>query len=417
MDHFEFRNGVLYAEEVPVAEIADRFGTPSFVYSRATLESHYRAFDEALAGLDHRVCYAVKANSNLAVLDIFARMGSSFDIVSGGELARLQAIGVSGDRIVFSGLAKTRDEIAAALRHGIKSINVESTPELYRVNEVAEQLGQRAPISLRINPDVDPKTHPYISTGLKNNKFGIAMEDALDAYRLAADLPYLDVQGLDCHIGSQLTELSPYMAALERLQILLGRIRDIGIDIHHLDVGGGLGIRYKDETPPSPAEWGSALREGLSGQNLEVLIEPGRAIAGNAGILLTKVEFLKPGPHKNFAVVDASMTELMRPALYNAWHEVVAVQPRTDTAEVIWDIVGPVCESGDWLAKDRAFALEAGDLLAVRSAGAYAAVMSSHYNTRPRVAELLVDGDQVHVAREREEMSAIWRNEKRLPEA
>ncbi len=414
MDHFDYRDGELHAEDVPLRRIAQEHGTPCFVYSRATLERHYRAFDDALAGLPHRVCYAVKANSNLAVLDVLARLGSSFDIVSGGELARLQALDVAGDRIVFSGVGKSRPEIEAALEHRVLALNVESLAELERVAEVAAAQGVQAPVSLRINPDVDAKTHPYIATGLKHNKFGIAMEEALAAYRRAAELPALRLVGMDCHIGSQLTELGPYADALQRLLTLWDTLAAEGFALQHLDLGGGLGIRYRDEEPPAPAAWGEVLRRSLAGRELEVLIEPGRAIAGHAGLLLTRVEYLKPTAEKNFAIVDAAMTELMRPTLYQAWHDILPVRPREEAGQN-WDIVGPVCESGDWLGRDRALALAPGDLLAVRAAGAYAAVMSSHYNTRPRVAELLVDGAQVHLAREREPLADIWRRERPLP--
>ncbi len=416
MDHFEYRDGVLHAEEVALPDIATAYGTPTFVYSRATLERHYHAFDESLRGLRHRVCYAVKANSNLAVLDVLARLGAHFDIVSGGELGRLQTLKIPGERIVFSGVGKSTAELQAALAYGVSSINVESRAELMRLQDVAAQMSVTAAISLRINPDVDPKTHPYISTGLKDNKFGIAMDDALEAYATAASLENIRVVGLDCHIGSQLTDLAPYKAALDRLLVLIDRLNDRGIKLTHLDLGGGLGIRYKDETPPLPMAWGDVLRESLAGRDIEVLIEPGRAIAGHAGVLLTRVEYLKPTEHRNFAIVDAAMTELMRPALYQAWHDILTVQEKPASEALSWDIVGPVCETGDWLGKDRLLSLQAGDLLAVRAAGAYAAAMSSHYNTRPLACEVLVDGHNVHVAREREPIEAIWAREHPLPE-
>ena len=411
---FLYRQGVLHAEDLPLPELAERYGTPCFVYSRAALEQNYQAFDAALEGIPHRICYAVKANSNLAVLDVLARQGACFDIVSGGELGRLQALDIAGDRIVFSGVGKSRTEIESALEYGVHTLNVESEAELDRIQDVASAHGVQAPVALRINPDVDPKTHPYISTGLKDNKFGIAMESALAVYQRTAEMQNLQVCGLDCHIGSQLVDLDPYQAALERLLGLVDRLQASGIPLQHLDLGGGLGIRYKAETPPAPAQWGRIVKEMLGDRPLEIYMEPGRAIAGNAGLLLTRVEYLKPTPSKNFAVVDASMTELMRPALYQAWHDIVSVQPREEEAQS-WDIVGPVCESGDWLGKDRPLALAAGDLLAVRSAGAYSAAMASHYNTRPRVAELLVDGSDVHLARAREPLSAIWALEGRLP--
>lgn len=413
MDFFEYRDGELYAESVPLRRIAEEFGTPTFVYSRATLERHYRAFDEGLDGIDHRVCYAVKANSNLAVLDVLARLGASFDIVSGGELARLQKIGVSGDRIVFSGVGKTVSELGAALDYGVSTINVESRAELVRLQDVAALRGVIAPVSLRVNPDVDPQTHPYISTGLKENKFGIAMDDAMEAFRLADSLSNIRVVGLDCHIGSQLTELAPYQAALDRVLVLMDKLAAVGITLEHLDLGGGLGIRYRDETPPEPKAWGRVLREQLGDRGCTVLVEPGRAIAGNAGVLLTQVEYLKPTQHRNFAIVDASMTELMRPALYQAWHDIIPVSIRDGNTQT-WDIVGPVCESGDWLGKDRDLSLLEGDLLAIRSTGAYAAVMSSRYNSRPMAAEVLVDGERIHLARQREPLEAIWRGEAAL---
>lgn len=417
MDHFEYRDGVLHAEEIALPDIATTYGTPTFVYSRATLERHYHAFDESLRGLRHRVCYAVKANSNLAVLDVLARLGAHFDIVSGGELGRLQKLKIPGERIVFSGVGKSTAELQAALAYGVSSINVESHAELMRLQDVAANMSVTASISLRINPDVDPKTHPYISTGLKDNKFGIAMDDALEAYTTAASLKNIRVVGLDCHIGSQLTDLAPYKAALDRLLVLIDRLNDRGIALSHLDLGGGLGIRYKDETPPLPMAWGDVLRESLAGRDIEVLIEPGRAIAGHAGVLLTRVEYLKPTAHRNFAIVDAAMTELMRPALYQAWHEILTVQENPTAEALSWDIVGPVCETGDWLGKDRHLSLQAGDLLAVRAAGAYAAAMSSHYNSRPFACEVLVDGHNVHVAREREPVDAIWAHERALPES
>lgn len=410
MDYFNYRDGELYAESVPLSQVAERYGTPTFVYSRATLERHYRAFDDGLDGIDHSVCYAVKANSNLAVLGVLANLGASFDIVSGGELGRLQKIGIKGDRIVFSGVGKNVAELGAALDYGVSSINVESRAELVRLQDVASIRGVIAPVSLRINPDVDPKTHPYISTGLKDNKFGIAMDDAMEAFQLADSLSNIRVIGLDSHIGSQLTDLSPYQAALDRVLILMDKLEASGIALEHLDLGGGLGIRYRDEEPPEPKAWGNVLRKQLGNRNCKILIEPGRAIAGNAGILLTQVEYLKPTRYRNFAVVDAAMTELMRPALYQAWHDIIPVRPRDSEAEN-WDIVGPVCESGDWLGKDRSLALAEGDLLAVRSAGAYSAVMSSRYNSRPLAAEVLVDGDKMHLARARESVEDNWRGE------
>ena len=414
MDHFDYREGRLHAEGVPVERIVAEVGTPCYIYSRATLERHWRAFDASLDGLPHRICYAVKANSNLAVLDLLARLGSGFDIVSVGELERVLAAGGDPAGIVFSGVGKRTDEMVRALEVGIGCCNVESLPELERLGEVAQQLGRRAPVSLRVNPDVDARTHPYISTGLKENKFGIPAEEALAVYRQAAAHPWLEVVGIDCHIGSQLTELAPFVDALERVLALVDRLAEAGIRLRHLDLGGGLGIRYAEETPPEPAEYAAALRERLAGRDLELLIEPGRAIAGNAGILVTRVEYLKPTPARRFAIVDAGMNDLLRPALYQAWQEIVPVVPR-EGEPLAWDIVGPVCETGDFLGKDRALVLEAGDLLAVRSAGAYGFTMASNYNSRPRPPEILVDGEAFHVVRPRETVESLFAGETRLP--
>ncbi|WP_348673163.1 diaminopimelate decarboxylase [uncultured Abyssibacter sp.] len=415
MDHFNLRNGVLHAEAVPVPDIVAAHGTPCFIYSRATLTRHYRVFDEALAGLDHLVCYAVKANSNLGVLNVLARLGSGFDIVSVGELERVLEAGGDAAKTVFSGVGKTAAEMERALEVGIKCFNVESLPELERLNAVATAHGVRAPVSLRINPDVDAGTHPYIATGLKDNKFGIDIGDADRAFDLARDLPALDIFGLDCHIGSQLTTLPPFIDALDRLLVLLDRLAERGIAIRHLDLGGGLGIRYQAEEPPLPQAYAEAIRDKLADRGLEILIEPGRAIAGNAGILVTRVEFLKQQPEKRFAIVDAAMNDLIRPTLYNAWQNIVPVQPRDDIPMHRYDIVGPVCESGDWLGRDRDLAIAAGDLLAVRSAGAYGFTMSSNYNSRPRAAEVMVDDDQVHLVRAREALTDLWRGELVLP--
>jgi diaminopimelate decarboxylase len=415
MDHFSYRDGELCAEEVPLSAIAARFGTPTYVYSRATLTRHYRAFDEALAGLDHRVCYAVKANSNLAVLGVLARLGAGFDIVSGGELERVLRAGGSADRVVFSGVGKTAAEMARALEVGIHCFNVESEAELLRLGGIAAKAGKTARIALRVNPDVDAKTHPYISTGLKENKFGVDIGDAERLYALAATLPGIEVHGVACHIGSQLLELSPFLDALDRVLALIGRLAARGIELQHIDVGGGLGVRYHDEQPPEPAEWARALRPKLEGRGLTVMTEPGRAIAGNAGILLTRVELLKPTPHKNFAVIDAAMNDLIRPSFYDAWHAVLPVRERSDAAKQTWDLVGPVCESGDWLARERELALAEGDLLAFRTAGAYGFTMSSNYNTRGRAAEVLVDGAQMHLARARESFEDLVRGESLLP--
>ena len=416
MDHFDYRDDRLYAEDVPLEEIAERFGTPCYVYSRATLERHWQAFDGALAGRPHLVCYAVKANSNLAVLNLLARLGSGFDIVSGGELARVLAAGGTADKVVFSGVGKQAWEIRQALEAGIRCFNVESEPELARIEGIARELGRTAPVSLRVNPDVDAGTHPYISTGLKENKFGIDVEEALAVYRRAAASPHLEVAGIDCHIGSQLTRTEPFVDALERVLALTDRLAEEGIAVRHLDLGGGLGIRYRDEAPPLPADYARALNEALGDRDTEILIEPGRAIAGNAGVLLTRVEYLKTTPHKHFAIVDAAMNDLLRPALYNAWQEIVPVAPREDGEEAAWDIVGPVCETGDFLGKERRLRLAPGDLLAVRSAGAYGFTMSSNYNSRPRAAEVMVDGDQAHLIRERERIEDLFASEHLLPQ-
>jgi len=415
MDHFHTENGQLQAEQVDLADIAARYGTPCYVYSRATLERHWNVFDEALAGHPHLICYAVKANSSLAVLQVLARLGSGFDIVSEGELERVLAAGGDPSRIVFSGVGKQPAEMRRALSAGIRCFNVESEPELQRLNEVAATTGKRAPVSLRVNPDVDAKTHPYISTGLRDNKFGISVDTALAVYQRAAGLPHLDIIGIDCHIGSQLTETAPFVDALERILALVDRLQAAGITLTHIDLGGGLGIPYEqDDRPPLPDVYARALLEHIAGRPQELLLEPGRAIAGNAGILLTRVEFLKHTEHKNFAIVDAAMNDLQRPALYDAWHDIVAVAPR-EGATSRYDIVGPICETGDFLGKDRELALAEGDLLAVRSAGAYGFTMSSNYNSRPRAAEVMVDGAEVHVIRDRETIEDLYRHEHLLP--
>ena len=414
MDHFQYRDGALYAEAVALSDIADAFGTPCFVYSRATLERHWRAFDDALGEHPHLICYAVKANSNLAVLNVLARLGSGFDIVSGGELARVLAAGGEPGKILFSGVGKREDELAEALRVGIRCFNVESSSELRRLSRVAARLGLEAPVSLRVNPDVDAGTHPYIATGLKENKFGIPIAGAEAVYLEAARLPNIRVVGIDCHIGSQLTAVAPYVETLERVLALAERLAARGIDVTHVDLGGGLGIRYRDETPPEPAEQARALLAGINGQPYEILLEPGRAIVGNAGILLTRVELLKHSEYKNFAVVDAAMNDLIRPALYGAWQDIVAVLPRADGERRRYDVVGPICETGDFLGKDRDLALIAGDLLAVRSSGAYSFVMSSNYNSRPRAAEVMVDGETMHLVRPRETLADLYRDERLL---
>ena len=415
MDHFEYRNGQLYAESVPLADIAARYGTPTYVYARATLERHWHAFDAALAGRPHLICYAVKANSNLAVLNLFARLGSGFDIVSGGELERVLKAGGKPGRIVFSGVGKTAAEMRRALEVGIRCFNVESDPELDRLNAVAGELGKRAPVSLRVNPDVDAGTHPYISTGLKENKFGIDIAAAERVYLRAAALPNLAIVGVDCHIGSQLTQVRPFVDALGRVLALVDRLAARGVAVRHLDVGGGLGIRYRDEQPPEPREYLAALLELLAGRDVEILLEPGRAIVGNAGVLLTQVEYLKHTGHKDFAIIDAAMNDLLRPALYAAWQHIAPVRPRPDATLRAYERVGPVCETGDFLGKDRELALEPGDLLAVHSAGAYGFSMSSNYNSRPRAAEVMVDGDRMHLIRARETLDNLWRGEQVLP--
>ncbi|MBD3895419.1 diaminopimelate decarboxylase [Halomonas sp. ML-15] len=420
MDHFEYRDGVMYAEEVPLVQVAERFGTPCYVYSRATLERHFRAYSEALGSHPHLICYAVKANSNLAVLGLLARLGAGFDIVSVGELERVLVAGGDPAKVVFSGVAKQENELARALEVGIKCFNVESLPELERLDAVAGGLGKVAPVSLRVNPDVDAKTHPYISTGLKANKFGIPVDEALTVYERAAALPNVKVVGLDCHIGSQLTELAPFLDALDRLLLLLDKLKTRGIEVEHLDLGGGLGVPYRDERPPAPFDYAASLLERLSqwqqGAPLTLLFEPGRSIAANAGVLLTRVEFLKPGEEKSFAIVDAGMNDLIRPALYQAWQAILPVDTRQPRDTGTFDVVGPVCETGDFLGKERELAIAAGDLLAVRSAGAYGFVMASNYNSRPRPAEVMVDGDRLHLVRRRERLSDLWAGEALLPE-
>ncbi|MDR8369896.1 diaminopimelate decarboxylase [Pseudomonas lactis] len=415
MDAFNYRDGELFAEGVALSAIAQRFGTPTYVYSRAHIEAQYRSFTDALDGVPHLVCYAVKANSNLGVLNVLARLGAGFDIVSRGELERVLAAGGQADKIVFSGVGKSREDMRRALEVGVHCFNVESTDELERLQVVAAEMGVRAPISLRVNPDVDAGTHPYISTGLKENKFGIAIADAEDVYIRAAQLPNLEVLGVDCHIGSQLTTLPPFLDALDRLLALIDRLGECGIYLHHIDLGGGVGVRYRDEEPPLIADYIQAVRERIEGRDLTLMFEPGRYIVANAGVLLTQVEYLKHTEHKDFAIVDAAMNDLIRPALYQAWMDVTAVTPRASEARA-YDIVGPICETGDFLAKDRELALEEGDLLAVHSAGAYGFVMSSNYNTRGRTAEVLVDGDQAFEVRRRETVAELYAGESLLPE-
>lgn len=416
MDHFAYRDGRLCAENLDVAGLAGRFGTPLYVYSRATLERHWHAFDQALAGRRHRVCYAVKANGNLAILDVLARLGSGFDIVSVGELERVLAAGADPAGVIFSGVGKRIDEMERALAAGIGCFNVESIPELHRLAEVAAARGTVAPVSVRVNPDVDARTHPYIATGLRNAKFGVAIEDAPALYRLAADSPHLHVAGVACHIGSQLTSVEPFVDALDRVLALCADLEAEDIAIEHLDLGGGLGVRYGDETPPHPREWAAAISDRLGDAPYEIRVEPGRAIAANAGILVTRVEYLKAGAARSFAIVDAAMNDLLRPALYDAWQEIVAVVPRTGEAALALDVVGPVCETGDFLGRDRELAVHGGDLLAVRTAGAYGSVMASNYNARPRPAEVLVDGDRAQLVRAREALADLWRGESRLIE-
>ncbi|BDY06886.1 diaminopimelate decarboxylase [Ferrimonas sp. YFM] len=414
MDHFSYQQGTLMAEAVSVAELAERIGTPFYLYSRATLERHWHAFDGAVGDHPHLICYAVKANSNLAVLNLLARLGSGFDIVSGGELARVLEAGGDPAKVVFSGVGKSADEMRQALSVGIHCFNVESEAELERLNMVARELGVIAPISLRINPDVDANTHPYISTGLKENKFGIPMARALESYRRAASLSHVEIKGLDCHIGSQLTSLPPFLAALERLLGLIEQLEQEGIQLEHLDVGGGLGVTYDDETPPHPDQYAQALLQCLKGRQLTLIFEPGRAIMANAGILVTRIEYLKQGEERDFAVVDAAMNDLLRPSLYSAWQKIIPVTPR-DGEPRHYDVVGPVCETGDFLGKERQLTVEQGDLLAVRSAGAYGFTMASNYNSRPRIAEVMADADQTHLIRERETLNQLWQGEHLLP--
>ena len=408
------REGALWLEDLPLADIAARFGTPTYVYSKAALEAAFGAWQQALAGRRALVCYAVKANSNLGILSVFARLGAGFDIVSGGELARVLAAGGRADKVVFSGVGKTRAEMRQALEAGIRCFNVESAAELEHLNAVAGELGKQAQIALRVNPDVDPKTHPYISTGLKGNKFGVAFADALALYRRAAALPNLRISGVACHIGSQLLDPAPMAEAAQKLRDLVDRLAAEGIVLAHIDLGGGLGIRYRDETPPAVADYLAPLLAVFEGRSEELCFEPGRSLVGNAGLLLTRIEYLKPGETKNFAIVDAAMNDLARPALYDAWHEVVEVNPHAGAA-VEYDIVGPICESGDFLARARTLAVTEGDLLAILSAGAYGMTMSSNYNTRPRAAEVMVDGSEAHLIRRRETVEDLYALESLLP--
>lgn len=416
MDYFNYKNGQLFAEDVSLESIANQYGTPCYVYSRATLERHYRAFDDAFGDQPHMICYSVKANSNLGVLNVLARMGSGFDIVSVGELERVLKAGGDPKKVVFSGVGKRIDEMQRALEVGIRCFNIESIGELERLNDVAKNLDKVANISIRVNPDVDAKTHPYISTGLKDNKFGIDIELVEDVYLQAAAMDNIRVSGIDCHIGSQLTEVAPFMDALDRLLDLADRLKIKGVDIEHLDIGGGLGVRYKDETPPLPSDYTQHLFTNDRLKKYEVVIEPGRAIAANIAVLLTKVEYIKNGVEKNFAIVDAAMNDLIRPSLYQGHHEIISVDEKSDTdsSTKIYDIVGPICETGDFLGKDRKLSLQQNDLLAIRSAGAYGFVMSSNYNTRPRAPEIMVDGTTTHIVRQRETIDSLFANESML---
>ena len=416
MQAFTYQKGELHAENVTLSSIAAQFGTPTYVYSRAHIEAQYRSYADALEGVEHMVCYAVKANSNLGVLNILARLGAGFDIVSIGELERVLAAGGQPERIVFSGVGKTREEMQRALEVRVHCFNVESVDELDRLQEVAAHLGVIAPVSLRVNPDVDAGTHPYISTGLKDNKFGIDINTAESVYMSAAVLSNISIKGVDCHIGSQLTTLEPFLDALDRVLLLVDRLAKRGINIQHLDLGGGLGVRYQDENPPGAGEYMAAVRERVAGRKLALVFEPGRYIVANAGVLLTKVEYLKHTEHKDFAVVDAAMNDLLRPALYQAWMDVQAVKPRSGLPRC-YDIVGPICETGDFLAKERELTLVEGDLLTVSSAGAYGFVMSSNYNTRARAAEVVVDGDQAYLVRRRETIKELYAHESLLPES
>ena len=415
MDYFNYRENELFAEDIAVQDIVKKYGSPCYIYSRATLERHWHAFDKAFQDHSHLICYAVKANSNIGLLNLLARLGSGFDIVSIGELERVIAAGGDPKKVVFSGIGKREDEILTALKIGIRCFNIEVRDELDRINHLAKLLGVIAPVSFRVNPNVDAKTHPYISTGLKENKFGIDIDQALTEYRRAATMPNINIIGIDCHIGSQLTETGPFLDALDKLLELVSALKADNINLHHLDLGGGLGIRYNTETPPKPADYIELILERLGATDFEILLEPGRAIVGNAGILVTQIEYLKPTPHKNFAIVDAAMNDLMRPSLYSAWQEIIPIVKNSNAPEKLWDIVGPVCETGDFLGKERMLKLAQGDLLAIRSSGAYGFSMSSNYNSRPRAPELMVDGNQVHLIRDRESLVDLWSSEHLLP--
>ena len=416
MDFFQYKNNQLMAENLPVKQLAEQFGTPLYVYSKATLERHWHAFNNAFGEHPHLVCFAVKSNPNIAILNVMAKLGSGFDIVSQGELERVLAAGGDAAKVVFSGVAKSHQEIARALEVNIRCFNVESEAELLRINQVAGKMGKIAPISLRVNPDVDAHTHPYISTGLKENKFGVSVEQAREVYKLAATLPNIKIVGMDCHIGSQLTELQPFLDAVDRLIVLMEQLKQDGIHLKHLDLGGGLGVTYTDETPPHPTEYAKALWEKLSAfSELEIIVEPGRAITANAGILVTKVEYLKSNESRNFAIVDAGMNDMIRPALYQAYMNILEIDRTLAREEKIYDVVGPICETSDFLGKQRKLAIAEGDYLAQRSAGAYGASMSSNYNSRPRTAEVMVDGDKAHLIRRREALNELWQLESLLP--
>ena len=409
MDFFQYKNEQLYVEDLPVKQLAEEFGTPLYIYSRATLERHWHAFDSALGKHPHLICYAVKANSNIGILNVMAKLGSGFDIVSQGELERVLAAGGEASKVVFSGVAKSRAEIMRALEVGIRCFNVESIAELHHINQIAGEMGKVAPISLRVNPDVDAHTHPYISTGLKENKFGVSVDEAREVYKLAATLSHVKITGMDCHIGSQLTELQPFLDATDRLIRLMEQLKEDGITLKHLDLGGGLGVTYTDETPPHPSDYATALLNKLKDyEDLEIILEPGRAIAANAGILVAKVQYLKTNESRNFAITDTGMNDMIRPALYEAYMNIIEIDRTLGREKAIYDVVGPVCETSDFLGKQRELAIAEGDYIAQRSAGAYGASMSSNYNSRPRTAEVLVDGDKVHLIRRRENLSELW---------
>ena len=409
MDFFQYKNEQLYVEDLPVKQLAEEFGTPLYIYSRATLERHWHAFDSALGKHPHLICYAVKANSNIGILNVMAKLGSGFDIVSQGELERVLAAGGEASKVVFSGVAKSRAEIMRALEVGIRCFNVESVAELHHINQIAGEMGKVAPISLRVNPDVDAHTHPYISTGLKENKFGVSVDEAREVYKLAATLPNVKITGMDCHIGSQLTELQPFLDATDRLIRLIEQLKEDGITLKHLDLGGGLGVTYTDETPPHPSDYAAALLNKLKDyEDLEIILEPGRAIAANAGILVAKVQYLKSNESRNFAITDTGMNDMIRPALYEAYMNIIEIDRTLGREKAIYDVVGPVCETSDFLGKQRELAIAEGDYIAQRSAGAYGASMSSNYNSRPRTAEVLVDGNKAHLIRRRENLSELW---------